>query len=114
MQGGYRPCNRIGITSSTSAFLKITFETAAAFLTQVSLLCHCAVHSGPHEDHPFASCWTFSVLLPRGGRAKLIEACALQATLAGTEDTLTSPAARIVAGRAVQLGTGSFDLLQGL
>ena len=70
MQGGYRACNRIGIESSTSSFLKISFETAAHFLTQ--------------------------------------------ATLAGTVDPLTSPAARIVMGRQVQLGTGSFSLIHDL
>ena len=70
VQGGYRACNRLGIQTSTSAFLKISFETAATFLTQ--------------------------------------------ATLAGSHDSLQSPAARIVAGRAVQLGTGSFDLLHTL
>ena len=33
VQGGYRACSRIGIESSASPFLKITFETASHFLT---------------------------------------------------------------------------------
>ncbi len=33
--GGYRACNRIGIESSTSPLLKMSFETAAKFLTEV-------------------------------------------------------------------------------
>lgn len=36
-QGGYRPCNRMGISTSTSPFLKVTFETAAAFLVSSTL-----------------------------------------------------------------------------
>ncbi len=36
-QGGYRACNRMGIESSTSPFLKITFETAAQFLIRATL-----------------------------------------------------------------------------
>jgi DNA-directed RNA polymerase I subunit RPA1 len=36
-QGGYRPCNRMGIAASTSPFLKVTFETAAAFLVSSTL-----------------------------------------------------------------------------
>ena len=35
--GGYRPCNRIGIESSASPFLKMSFETAAHFLTDATL-----------------------------------------------------------------------------
>jgi len=35
--GGYRPCNRMGIDSSTSPLLKMSFETAARFLTDASL-----------------------------------------------------------------------------
>jgi DNA-directed RNA polymerase I subunit RPA1 len=35
--GGYRACNRTGIEASTSPFLKITFETAAAFLVSATL-----------------------------------------------------------------------------
>lgn len=35
--GGYRACNRVGIEASTSPFLKITFETAAAFLVSATL-----------------------------------------------------------------------------
>ena len=37
MQGGCRACNRIGIESSTSVFLKISFETAAHFLTDATM-----------------------------------------------------------------------------
>jgi DNA-directed RNA polymerase I subunit RPA1 len=37
MQGAYRPCNRIGIANSVSPFLKMSFETAAQFLTQATL-----------------------------------------------------------------------------
>jgi DNA-directed RNA polymerase I subunit RPA1 len=36
-QGGYRACNRMGIDSSTSPLLKMSFETAARFLTEASL-----------------------------------------------------------------------------
>lgn len=36
-QGGYRPFNRIGIESSASPLLKMSFETAAHFLTDASL-----------------------------------------------------------------------------
>jgi DNA-directed RNA polymerase I subunit RPA1 len=36
-QGGYRACNRIGIDSSVSPLLKMSFETAAYFLTDSSL-----------------------------------------------------------------------------
>ncbi len=37
IQGGYRACNRMGIESSTSTFLKISFETAAHFLTDATM-----------------------------------------------------------------------------
>lgn len=69
-QGGYRACNRIGIDSCTSPFLKISFETAASFL--------------------------------------------VSATLHGDVDSLTSPAARIVLGRPVGVGTGCLDLVQNM
>lgn len=36
-QGGYRACNRLGMESSTSPLLKMSFETAAHFLTDASL-----------------------------------------------------------------------------
>jgi DNA-directed RNA polymerase I subunit RPA1 len=36
-QGGYRACNRLGIDSSASPLLKMSFETAAAFLTEAAL-----------------------------------------------------------------------------
>eukprot|EP00208_Stichococcus_sp_RCC1054_P004326 CAMPEP_0206143018 /NCGR_PEP_ID=MMETSP1473-20131121/19032_1 /ASSEMBLY_ACC=CAM_ASM_001109 /TAXON_ID=1461547 /ORGANISM="Stichococcus sp, Strain RCC1054" /LENGTH=1731 /DNA_ID=CAMNT_0053538243 /DNA_START=203 /DNA_END=5398 /DNA_ORIENTATION=- len=36
-QGGYRACSRLGIDSNASPFLKITFETATAFLTEAVL-----------------------------------------------------------------------------
>ncbi len=36
-QGGYRACSRLGIDCSRSPFLKISFETAAAFLTDATL-----------------------------------------------------------------------------
>ena len=65
-QGDYRPCSRSGMETSTSPFLKMTFETAASFL--------------------------------------------VDATLKGSEDTLESPSARIVLGRVVDMGTGSFGL----
>lgn len=35
--GGYRACNRLGMESSTSPLLKMSFETAAHFLTDASL-----------------------------------------------------------------------------
>lgn len=67
-QGGYRACNRLGINSSPSPFLKMSFETATVFL--------------------------------------------MDATLQKQSDYLESPSARIVMGRIVEMGTGSFDLLQ--
>ena len=65
-QGDYRPCSRAGMETCASPLLKMSFETATAFLTD--------------------------------------------ATLKGSEDTLESPSARIVLGRVVELGTGSFGL----
>lgn len=41
--GGYRACNRLGIESSASPFLKMSFETATHFLTD-------AVMRGSHDD----------------------------------------------------------------
>ena len=38
----------------------------------------------------------------------------VSATLHGDIDTLTSPAARIVLGRPVGVGTGSLDLVQNM
>lgn len=70
LQGGYRACSRLGIESSRSTFLKITFETASHFMTD--------------------------------------------ATLKGAADDLSSPASRIVVGRIVDLGTGTFSLRQRL
>ncbi|KAL2622234.1 hypothetical protein R1flu_002439 [Riccia fluitans] len=67
-QGGYRPCNRLGIYSSPSPFLKMSYETATTFL--------------------------------------------MDATLKKQSDNLTSPSSRIVLGRVVESGTGSFELLQ--
>ncbi|CAM6104025.1 unnamed protein product [Calypogeia fissa] len=69
-QGGYRPCNRVGIYSSPSPFLKMSYETATSFL--------------------------------------------MDATLKGQRDSLESPSARIVMGRVVEIGTGSFELLQNI
>lgn len=37
LQGGYQPLNRMGIEGSASPFLKVTFETAAHFLTDATL-----------------------------------------------------------------------------
>ena len=37
LQGEYRACNRIGINSSVSPFLKMSFETATHFLTDATL-----------------------------------------------------------------------------
>ena len=65
-QGEYRPCNRSGIEKSTSPFLKMSYETATAFLTD--------------------------------------------ATVRGETDNLSSPSSRLVVGRTVNLGTGSFSL----
>ena len=65
-QGEYRPCNRSGIEKSTSPFLKMSYETATAFLTE--------------------------------------------STIRGETDRLNSPSSRIVVGRTVDLGTGSFGL----
>lgn len=65
-QGEYRPCNRSGIEKSISPFLKMSYETATAFLTE--------------------------------------------ATIRGETDDLSSPSSRIVVGRTVNLGTGSFSL----
>ena len=36
-QGGYRPFSRVGINDSTSPFLKMTYETATAFLTEAAV-----------------------------------------------------------------------------
>jgi len=36
-QGGYRPFSRLGINDSTSPFLKMTYETATAFLTEAAV-----------------------------------------------------------------------------
>jgi DNA-directed RNA polymerase I subunit RPA1 len=36
-QGDYRPCSRAGMETSTSPFLKMSFETAAAFLVDATL-----------------------------------------------------------------------------
>ena len=36
-QGGYRPFSRVGINDSTSPFLKMTYETATAFLTEAAI-----------------------------------------------------------------------------
>ncbi len=36
-QGGYRACNRIGIESNVSPFLKMSFETATHFLTKATM-----------------------------------------------------------------------------
>lgn len=69
-QGGYRACNRMGIDSSASPFLKMSFETATVFLMEATL-------------HKFS-------------------------------DYLESLSARIVVGRIVKMGTGSFDLLQNI
>ena len=68
--GGYRACSRIGIESSTSPFLKITFETAANFL--------------------------------------------ISAALHGSVDPLSSPAARIVVGKPVGVGSGLPELIQNI
>lgn len=43
LQGGYRACSRLGIDSNASPFLKISFETATAFLTEATL-------RGAHDD----------------------------------------------------------------
>ena len=69
-EGTLRPFNRVGIDSNASPFLKMSFETCTAFLTQ--------------------------------------------ATLDGDTDTLRSPSARLVLGKVVENGTGSFDLMQPL
>ncbi|KDD72620.1 hypothetical protein H632_c3116p0, partial [Helicosporidium sp. ATCC 50920] len=65
--GGYRPCSRLGISSSASPLLKVTFETATAFL--------------------------------------------VAATLHGHSDSLGAPAASIIVGQPVRLGTGSFGIM---
>jgi DNA-directed RNA polymerase I subunit RPA1 len=36
-QGNYRPCSRAGIETSTSPFLKMSYETAAAFLVDATM-----------------------------------------------------------------------------
>ena len=36
-RGGYSPCNRLGIDSSTSPLLRVSFETAASFLAAATL-----------------------------------------------------------------------------
>lgn len=37
MQGGYRPLNRVGISTQISPLLKMSFETATNFLRQATL-----------------------------------------------------------------------------
>ncbi|KAK3257114.1 hypothetical protein CYMTET_33787, partial [Cymbomonas tetramitiformis] len=37
VRGSYRPCNRLGMESSTSPFLKMSYETATHFLTDATL-----------------------------------------------------------------------------
>ncbi|KAK3841594.1 MAG: DNA-directed RNA polymerase I complex large subunit Nuc1 [Linnemannia gamsii] len=69
-ESGFKPFNRMGIESSTSPFLKMSFERTCHFLTQ--------------------------------------------ATLHGDFDGLESPSARIVMGKVVEGGTGSFDVMQPL
>mgnify|MGYP000261700804 FL=1 len=68
--GGFRPCNRIGMESSTSPFLKMSFETATKFL--------------------------------------------VESTLKKQWDHLESPSSKIILGQVVDVGTGSFDLLQNI
>ncbi|KAF9387865.1 hypothetical protein CPB97_001922 [Podila verticillata] len=69
-ESGFKPFNRMGIESSTSPFLKMSFERTCHFLTQ--------------------------------------------ATLHGDYDSLESPSARLVMGKVVEGGTGSFDVMQPL
>ncbi|KAF9919290.1 hypothetical protein BX616_009322 [Lobosporangium transversale] len=69
-ESGFKPFNRMGIESSTSPFLKMSFERTCHFLTQ--------------------------------------------ATLHGDYDALDSPSARLVLGKVVEGGTGSFDVMQPL
>ncbi|KAF9430196.1 hypothetical protein BGZ76_000935 [Entomortierella beljakovae] len=69
-ESGFKPFNRMGIESSTSPFLKMSFERTCHFLTQ--------------------------------------------ATLHGDFDGLESPSARLVMGKVVEGGTGSFDVMQPL
>ena len=66
-EGGYRAFNRTGVHSNASPLLRMSFETAVAFLTN--------------------------------------------ATLHGETDHLKSPSSRIILGKNVELGTGSFSLL---
>ncbi|KAH7314988.1 hypothetical protein KP509_21G029700 [Ceratopteris richardii] len=68
--GGFRPCNRIGIDSNSSPFLKMSFETVSKFL--------------------------------------------VESTLKNQWDRLESPSSRIILGQVVDMGTGSFDLLQNI
>ena len=86
-----------------------------------------AEHTVTHTHRPHRCC------LPQGGYRALnrigMEACTspllkitfetaasflVSATLHGDIDTLTSPAARIVLGRPVGVGTGSLDLVQNM
>ncbi|KAF9582603.1 hypothetical protein BGW38_010985 [Lunasporangiospora selenospora] len=69
-ESGFKPFNRMGIESSTSPFLKMSFERTCHFLTQ--------------------------------------------ATLHGDFDALDSPSARLVMGKVVEGGTGSFEVMQPL
>lgn len=69
-EGGYKPLSRLGMGSSTSPLLKMSFETTVGFLT--------AAATGAEDD------------------------------------TLASPAANIVVGRPVKVGTGAFELLHPL
>ncbi|CAB5372246.1 unnamed protein product [Rhizophagus irregularis] len=65
-EGKFKPFNRIGLDTSTSPLLKMSFESTCSFLTQ--------------------------------------------ATLHGDTDLLESPSARLVLGKVVQGGTGSFEV----
>ncbi|CAI2190545.1 17598_t:CDS:2, partial [Funneliformis geosporum] len=65
-EGKYKPFNRIGLDTSTSPLLKMSFESTCSFLTQ--------------------------------------------ATLHGDTDLLDSPSARLVLGKVIQGGTGSFEV----
>lgn len=46
-QGGYRPCNRIGMQLTTSPLLKMSFETASQFLTDASVRGACDGMASP-------------------------------------------------------------------
>ena len=128
----------MGIDSSASPFLKITFETASHFLTvrwprtleprgrplpQGAPLGHrqrcIASTTGKRQPVPrIHVVWMHGrscVPESAASRPKLTCGGRLQeATMRGDSDPLATPASRLVLGRTVELGTGCMELMQSL